>query len=329
MATDMLKIDRVMHCGIMVDYKCTAACRHCMYSCSPTRTGGYITEKTTESVAVLLRSVGCRSVHIGGGEPFIDFDGLVNHVRILTDAGISVEYIETNAYWATDTELCKKRLQELLRAGADTLCISVDPYHAEYVPLERPLSLVKICHSIGFGFFLWQDRFLPMMSRLDKSKKHTRLEMEELISPRYIIETARSYGIGYGGRAIGIEAEHYSCKPVADIIENTPCRKLLSGGHFHIDVHGNYIPPGCTGFTIPLSEIFSGLPDGKYPVFETLLTGGLKSLYEYAKTKGFKANAEGYPSGCTFCFHIRHWLCENAPSPELDLEHYTESLKYW
>ena len=323
----MITTERLMHGGVMANYRCTAACRHCLYACSPNRTDGYITETTAKSVASLLRTAGCRSVHIGGGEPFLNFEGLLSLVRILTDTGVRVEYIETNAYWASDTGRCKKYLRELLNAGADTLCISLDPFHAEYVPIELPLSLARTCQNEGFGYFLWQDRYLPMMSRLDKSRIHSREEMEKLISQNYILETAKSYGLHLGGRAIGIEAEYSECKPVSAIVDESPCRSLVSGGHFHVDMYGRYIPPGCTGFVIPLDEAVNGIPDGKYPVYESLLSGGIKSLLEYAALKGFAAKRDGYPSKCALCFYIRHRLCENASSPELDPEHYPEALK--
>ena len=132
----MITTERLMHGGVMANYRCTAACRHCLYACSPDRTDGYISEKTAVSVAALLRTAGCRSVHIGGGEPFLNFEGLLMLVRKMTDAGVRVEYIETNAYWAADRRQAVKRLGELAQAGADTLCISIDPFHAEYVPPE-------------------------------------------------------------------------------------------------------------------------------------------------------------------------------------------------
>jgi len=324
----MQTTERLIHGGVMANYRCTAACRHCLYACSPERTGGYITELTAKSVASLLRSAGCYSVHIGGGEPFLDFDGLLMLVRTLTYSGINVEYIETNAYWASDTGRVTTRLQKLLHAGADTLCISLDPFHAEYVPIGLPLSLAMTCQSVGFGYFLWQERFLSKMTRLDKRKVHNREEMEKLISPQYILETAKSYGILFGGRAVCIEAEYLKCRPVGDIVNSNPCRNLVSGGHFHVDMYGRYIPPGCTGIVIPFDEAVNGIPDGKYPVYEALLKGGVKKLLDYAVSKGFASCSDGYPSGCALCFHIRQWLCENAPSPELDHEFYIEALKY-
>ena len=325
----MLTVRNLQHGGIMANYRCTAACRHCLYACSPERTDGYITEATAQKVCKLLRAGGCHSIHIGGGEPFLDFDGLVALVKAVTNAGIIVEYIETNAYWVTDCKQAEQRFREMANAGADTLCISLDPFHAEYVPISMPVTLSEICQSVGFRYFLWQDKYLPAMSRLTPEKTHTRGELEQLISPQYILETARSYGLHLGGRAINIEAEYSVNKPVSDFADNRPCRGLLSGGHFHIDLYGRYIPPGCTGIAIPLEEAVNGIPDGKYPVLETLLSTGAAGLLRHAQSLGFVPDIQGYPSKCALCFHIRHWLSENAPSPELDAEHYIEALKYY
>jgi len=92
-------------------------------------------------------------------------------------------------------------------------------------------------------------------------------------------------------------------------------------------MYGRYIPPGCTGIAIPLNEAVNGIPDGKYPVYETLLKSGISGLLDYAVAKDFIANEGGYPSACNLCFNIRQWLCENAPSPELDPEHYIEARR--
>ena len=313
----------------MANYKCNAACRHCLYACSPERTGGYITEQIAKEVCGLLRSAGCRSVHIGGGEPFLDFDGLVTLVHTITGSGIAVEYIETNAYWTTDLKQVEHRLKALAHAGTDTLCISTDPFHAEYVPPDLPIMLANICRSAGFGYFLWQERYLSVLPRLESGRTYTRAELERFISPRYVLETANSYGLHLGGRAVNIEAEYSARKAADTVADDRTCRNLLSGGHFHIDLYGRFIPPGCTGIAIPLDEAVHGIPDGKYPVLEVLISGGSMALLRYAEDRGFVAEEKGYPSGCALCFHIRHWLCENAPSPELDAEHYTESLKYY
>jgi len=325
----MHTVDRLRHGGIMANYKCTAACRHCLYACSPERSDGYISKVTAEEVCALLREGGCRSVHIGGGEPFLDFDGLIELVQTASHAGIAVEYVETNSSWATDECLIEQRLQALLRVGADTLCISLDPFHAEYIPVKQPLYLAEICKRVGFGCFLWQGRYLSELSRVGHSRTHDRAELERLISPDYVLETAQSYGLHFGGRAINIEEEYAERKPADSVADSRPCRRLLSADHFHVDLNGMFIPPGCTGIAIPLQEAVRGIPDGKYPAFEALVFGGSAEILKYSQAQGFAENPHGYTSGCALCFHIRHWLSENDACPELVSEHYSESLKYY
>ena len=117
----------------MANYRCTAACRHCLYSCSPDRTDGYITEKTANEVCKLLKRSGCYSVHIGGGEPFIDIDGLIKLIKCINKSGIRVEYIETNAYWATNEDRVKEYLEALREAGANTLCFRIRHWLSENI----------------------------------------------------------------------------------------------------------------------------------------------------------------------------------------------------
>jgi hypothetical protein len=287
-------------------------------------------------VCGLLREGGCGSVHIGGGEPFLNFEGLIGMVRELRRARISLEYVETNAYWAAGSNATEK-LEILIREGVNSLCVSLDPYHAEYVPYEYPLLLAKRCEEAGMGCFLWQERFLPDLKRLDGKKVHRRAEMEAAIASGYIWNTARAYGIHFGGRAVNIETEYSPFRSVeallGDASAGDPCRNLLSSGHFHVDMHGCFIPPGCTGIRLPLAEVIRGIPSGKYPVFEALYSDGVLSLYTLARKQGFTAGAKGYSSRCAFCFHLRRGLAGDGAGgggyAELDREYYDEALRYY
>ena len=324
----MTKIQRLHHGGIMANYQCNAACRHCLYACSPDRNSDYISKEAAVDICDLLVKGGCRSIHIGGGEPFLDFDGLITLLETARNAGIRVEYIETNGFWAVNEQRAKSYLQALARAGTDTLCISLDPFHAEYVPFVLPLRLAEICNNNRFGYFLWQERFLQSMARVEPTKAHNRTALEEQISPSYIIDVARRYGVNMGGRAINIEKEYV--KPIAlqNLLNSGSCRNLLSTDHFHVDLYGKFIPPGCTGIAIPLDEAVEGIPYGKYPAFEALLSGGAAGLLEFAKEKGFRPEDE-YTSSCALCFYIRRWLSKNTDCPELDRSHYEASLTYY
>ena len=322
------KLTPLRHAGIMPNYECSAACRHCLYACSPSRTGGYMPEKVMDEALGLLREGGCRSVHIGGGEPFLDFDGLLTLLEKANRYGIHVDYIETNACWAADEAEIKRHLNALRKVGADTFCISVDPFHAEYVPFAYPLRLARVCGKENFGYFLWQERFLQMLRNTDPDKAHSRSALERSIGTNYIRDTANAYGIRMGGRAVCIENEYSTKRPVETVLDSNPCRSLVSTGHFHVDMYNRFLPPGCTGIAIPMEDAVRGIPAGKYPVFDALLHGGVSALYELAKGHGFVPDAGGYASGCAVCFFMCKYLSEAGKFAELDPEHYAESLKY-
>ena len=329
----MLSTGTLIHGGIMVNYRCSAACRHCLYSCSPTREDGYVDDSSMEKICRLLLKGRCRSVHIGGGEPFLDFEGLLAVIRRLKKAGITLDYIETNAFWAlnaADKKEISGFLRRLLAEGADCLCISIDPFHAEYVPCSAPLALAEACEKCGMNYFLWKKEFLSSLLRLDSKKTHSRAEMEEILSPNYVTKSARLYGINYGGRAINIENEAGKLRPAESFMsDESPCHNLLSTGHFHTDKDCNFIPPRCTGIRIPLSEAVGGIPEGRYPVFEALYSGGVCALSNLARQHGFSPDSAGYPSKCNLCFRIRYFLSERNLFPELDRNHYEESLRYY
>ncbi|GHV70338.1 radical SAM protein [Spirochaetia bacterium] len=311
----------------MVNYRCTAACRHCLYACSPTRDTGYVTGEKMQEICGLLRSGGCDGVHIGGGEPFLDFDGLLTAIRALKKNGINLDYIETNAYFVHDEASAKEKLTALLDEGADTLCISLDPFHAEYVPYGYPLRLAELCRQRGMGFFLWKQQFFTVLSGLPPEKAHSRAVLEKHISADYINSTANAYGLHFGGRAVNIKDAYGGRKPAAALVDAHPCRNLLSTNHFHVDREGYFIPPGCTGIRLPLEEAIRGIPEGKYPAFEALYHRGLAGLLDLAKQNGF-APDESYSSKCSLCFHARHHLAA-LDFAGLDRLHYEESLKYY
>jgi hypothetical protein len=256
-------------------------------------------------------------------------------VRKLKNSNITLEYIETNAYWLVETpneNVCIEKIKRLLAEGADTLCISIDPYHAEYVPYGAPLALAKLCEKIGMNYFLWKQEFLPFLFPLDLSKTYTRADLEKALSRDYIHITAKRYGIGYGGRAINIESEFNIPRSVKNFSDDsTPCRNLLSTSHFHVDMNGYFIPPHCTGIHSPLSEAIDGIPASKYLAFEALYSGGISALLSLAQKHGFVSDStavSGYPSKCNLCFHLRSFLAEEG-FPELDKNHYEEALKYY
>lgn len=289
-----------------------------MFASSPECEKEYISKETSQNVAELLKKAGTVSVHIGGGEPFINFEALCNLIRALNSCGIGIDYIETNGYWCRDKAFAKERLEKLKELGITTIMVSVDPYHIEYVPLERPLMLCSLLDELGFEYFIWQQKFLKRLMALDITKSHTKEELEKVLGKDYLEETAAEYGLGINGRALCFAQNIYPSRSADYWATDEECPSLTHPHHCHIDLYGNAIPSRCTGICASAEDYLNtNIPENKYPVLNRLISGGTKQLFEYAKEKGFVPKESGYPTRCSFCFAMREYLERVSPSCDL------------
>ena len=316
----MGRIPPIVGSGFMVNYACTARCRHCMYGCSYKGNKDYVTSQKADQIMKTLSQAGVRSLHIGGGEPFLNFKGLCEVIEAMNRYGIAVDYIETNAFWCYDPQKAAEKLNRLLRLGVDTVMASCDPFHIEYVPLERVLIFCQAARETGMGHFVWKDQFLCRLSKLDIHTTHTPEELKALLGDNYLLDSAREYGVGMNGRALFLAREMYPMKKAEEVASASPCSRLLEGRHCHIDLYGNVVPAGCTGIAVPLEEYLSldrsGLRDPeKYPVLARLLAGGTKALLPYALSRGFDPDSRASTS-CDLCYQIRRYLWRLGGCPE-------------
>ncbi len=205
---------------------------------------------------------------------------------------------------------------------------SVDPFHIEFVSLERPIRLVQALRRAGMDYFIWQDRFLERLLPLDLHSTHTKKELAALLGEDYIADTAREYGVKVNGRALTIARSVYEPVGAEEILDDEPCSGLLSGMHCHVDLHEKVIPSGCPGISIDLDDFLAGrLPKDKYPAAYRLYTGGVRALYDYARAAGFEPDEKGYATKCSLCCAVRAWLNEHNPSCDIAPDCFYREMK--
>ena len=310
-------MNRLHYAGIMSCYVCSAACRHCMYACAPSMPKAFMTSDMAEYICATLAHANVRSVHIGGGEPFLNFESLVLTIEAMNRHGIALNYIETNASWCINEQHVRERLRTLKQLGATCVMASVDPFHIEFVPLERPLMLVGELRAAGFEYFIWQERYLRKLLPLDHSRPIPHDELKAALGAHYIEQAMREYGLTLNGRALKYADRLVTRRPLGAHLSSSPCH-LLDGSHCHADLFGNIVPSGCPGIAIELTDFLRGtVPEHKYPVASRLMNGGLSSLYAYAQQHGFQPDDTGYVSPCALCHAIRAHLLTTRPSADI------------
>ena len=305
--------------GLITNYNCTSRCRHCLYACSPKRGKAYINTETTQAVFRCIRNLGCSGVHIGGGEPFLNPDGLINVIRIAGEEGVQIDYVETNSSWYKDPVQAGKLLTSLVNAGCSTLLISISPYHNEFIPFKKVKGVLSACRKVGMNVFPWVQEFAPDIEQVSPEITHSLDEYEQLLGPGYIAGIPGHYWVSFRGRALHTYRPYMEKMSLEAVTASSRCRELFDTTHFHIDLHGNYIPGLCSGLSVSCKDLGRPLKDEKYPYLSRLIRLGIRGLYQYAReTKGFTAR-DFYVSKCELCQEIRTFLVciKGIESPDL------------
>ncbi|BCO10045.1 radical SAM protein [Desulfolithobacter dissulfuricans] len=309
--------------GLITNYDCSSRCGHCLYRCSPFRSREYISDDRASAAFAVARSLGCRSMHIGGGEPLLRPGRLEKILMIARREGVGIDYVETNSSWFRDLEQACGLLERLKEAGLRTLLVSISPFHNEFIPLARTMGVLEACHRTGIAVFPWQKQFLPELGRFDTEKTVKLGLLEEHFGAGYVAGLMERYGIRAGGRALETFRPHLPRLPLEEILRKggSGCREPGDTTHFHLDLLGNYIPGLCSGLALDWRDLGQPVDPEKYPVLTRLALEGLASLYRWAgEVYGFSPSRTSYWSKCELCTEIRQYLACRSPEGFPDLQ---------
>lgn len=307
-----LTIPQLYSGGIITNYSCTSKCQHCLYGCSPLRSHNYITKSQAVKNMQQIIHKGCRAVHIGGGEPFVDVQGLYSVLNAANEVKMRIEYIETNSSWCTNIEKGIEILTELKKRNVRQLLISMSPFHNEHVPFIRVKNLMAACKEVKISVFPWIEEFYDEINSFEDHHTHNLEEYQKKFGKGYLLSIPKRYWIHYGGRVLKTYAEIAPTLSLESIINNPlGCSELTDVSHFHIDLYGNYIPGLCSGLSIKEEDLNKAISPEKYPFLTMLYNHGIKKFYEYAKDEyNFKADNQ-YLNKCHLCFDIRQFLVKD------------------
>jgi MoaA/NifB/PqqE/SkfB family radical SAM enzyme len=138
-----------MELVIVLTARCNAACTHCTTNCGPYRSEALSRDEVIrlmDDAAAIHDDVPLR-FNITGGEPFLDFDWLVDVVTYGGQLG-AVVTCTTNAYWAHSDEITHGKLSTLREAGLVVLSVSVSRFHQRYVPLQRVRRVLDAARNL-------------------------------------------------------------------------------------------------------------------------------------------------------------------------------------
>lgn len=299
--------------GLLLTYKCNAACEFCYYNCGPEKEG-VMSAATAIGAWKSLKNLAGRAakIHITGGEPFLYWDRLV---QILQEAGKEklgeVDLIETNGFWAASEGIARERLEILDELGMRRLKISTDPFHREYVDAEPVRRLAEVAAEV-----LGPERVLVRWRKYLASP----VEMKELTSEerrgQYVL-AMNDYPCRFTGRAAGQLAELTASEPVESLASMNCKLGFLAAKGVHIDPFGNVFSGTCSGIIVgninqmPLDDIWKRFNPARSEFIDTLFNLGPYGLLGEAVGLGYK-KADVYASKCHLCTSIRQFFFDNG-----------------
>jgi hypothetical protein len=321
-------INQLASGGLIANYYCSSNCRHCLYKSSPYWPKSYCSRKKAVQIFRILYKAGCESVHIGGGEPFLNPDGLIDILKCAKEHAFSIEYIETNSSWFNGSDENIRLLEVIRKLDVSRLRISISPFHNEYIPFNKVKGLLNACTACSISISSWLWDLFGDVDIFDDCVPHSLEEYESMYGDGYICKIFEKYHLKQGGRALELFSSFQRGTTVQSILAKNRggCSELEDTSHFQIDLFGNYIPGFCAGLSIRMEDIGKVLSKQEYPVLTTLRNGGISGLLDYVRDiYGFEPEKPVYISKCDLCYEIRSFLIntEKILSHELrPYEHY-------
>ena len=144
--------------SLITTHRCTAACEHCCFSCSPALDRAIPVPRLHSLIDEAAGIPTIQLIVFTGGECFLLGRHLDDLLRRCRGHGLHTRCV-TNGYWAASPAAAAARAQELAVAGLQEINFSTGTFHARYVPVERILWGVKACAARGIRTLINVERF--------------------------------------------------------------------------------------------------------------------------------------------------------------------------
>ncbi len=316
-----LTIKRLHSGGLITNYYCSSKCKHCLYGCSPKWPKQYIDPGTALYNFQKLIFLGCHSIHIGGGEPFLKTEALEKVLNAANQADIHIDYIETNSSWYKSRQQAVDILAKIKSYRVNTILISISPFHNEHIAFKKVKGVSETCLESGVAAFPWIKDFYNEIDAFDDNKNHSLEEYKQQYGSNYVARIPGRYWIHYGGRALLTYKDIYEQQSTAEIIKASKgCQELTDTSHFHVDLFANYVPGLCNGLAIKVKDLGLPLNENDYPILTILYNEGVKGLLRFAENKYGYSSEETYLSKCHLCLDIRSFLVQKHSLDSIELQ---------
>lgn len=299
--------------SLLFTYRCTIACKHCLFNCSPNQPDVCTNLEDGVNFLRQLRATD-RVIHIAGGEPMMYYRQMLKVCKIANEYGCAPHFFETNASWCVNDDITYRRYEELKDSGILGVYISADPYHQAFVTPIRRLRAYTIAVEI-FG----RENVSAADLSIEQLSEYRRIGRDENLLREYVKEHTPKL-IGRAGEELAEFCIDRSIESLAkdhlwlsSSVDKGCAVEFNSKSmwEIHIDPYGNI--QTCCGIIIgnahkkPLLEWMEQEFDTENELIQIVKEEGPFGLLKLAIQRGYKPK-NGYPQKCNLCWEVRKYL---------------------
>lgn len=319
--------------GLMLTYRCTNRCRHCLYACSESQPNQWMTPNTAEQIMqALKKEPRLESIHISGGEAALNMDLLIKVIELAVEQGVPLSYLETNGAWCSNIERAKQGFRRMRDAGLHMVLISASMFHNEFIPFKRTRIAVQAATEI-FGpqnLIIWLPNLYQALGQLGDEENKRTLEKfcEKAGLSTRMDHLPHLYNLIPAGRAARALRACYRAHNAKAYQFASCMNELMSVSHFHIDLFECLFTGLCPGIAPgDLTNLHPEMDMNSAPIFYTLCQSGPYGLMGMAiRDYGFEEDPQGYVSKCDLCQEVRRFLFKTGDFYELRPAEFYEGL---
>lgn len=285
---------------------CTSRCKHCSVGSNFNSDKANISRtKAVSVINELSNTYSIESVMTFGGEPLLYSDTVFAIHNAAKECGVLKRQIITNGYFTKEKAKVLETAKKLVECGINSILLSVDVFHKEYIPLDKVYLFAKtLSNEKVEGLYLhpaW------VVNREDNN--HYNRETEECL--KYFedlnIKVSNGNNIFLSGSAIENLSEYYKKEPVDISVkcgELPYTTKLDNIETIAINPNGdacvcNFVIGNINENSI--NEIVENYNPYNNKMISIILNGGISDLLVFAKENKVEIDFDKHYSTCSIC----------------------------
>jgi MoaA/NifB/PqqE/SkfB family radical SAM enzyme len=291
--------------------KCNSQCVYCQADASPLKAEVMSLEDINNYLDEAGSLSNLESFMVFGGEPMLFPEQAINAFERAHKQRIPKIEMLTNGFWGKDEQKARELAFRMEKSGLNTLGISVDAFHEQFIPLEYLQTVALASIHAGIADVAWNVAVVESVSGKNKYDRKT-ARLLKLLEPVGIeTHVHKVLPVGRAARNLRryLKREPLSGPCVGDpILENSlispKCVTMEPSGEVDI----------CWNLTIgnakqkPLSQIIRDYEWKRNPIIRTLIEEGPIGLVKDAKRRGFQFRNAQHVNKCNLCIEVRRIL---------------------